>query len=189
MRSEYFNLKELKERKWTKSKIDKYLEPDKIIPNPMFRSASPSKLFLKSRVYSIEESEEFIEWLEKSKKSREARKQAMIKLNEEKRNKLIKEIDSLTIKIPNMSYKRLLKISIEHYNKLWLDRDVDKYATKDDEPKFLKRICINYLRHTSIYENELAKLYMKVGKNEGYDFIKEKINQLILEKYPELSYI
>lgn len=70
-RNKYLNLSQLKERGWTDSKIKEWLkEPDEYAKNPMYRSASPTKLYLIERVIKQEQNEIFIEWFKNSKEKR-----------------------------------------------------------------------------------------------------------------------
>ena len=51
----------------------------------------------------------------------------------------------------------------------------------------LKRITINYLRHNMTnYHHKLTKLFGQVGKNIAYQILKDKVNNVILEKYDYL---
>ncbi|MEV1246717.1 hypothetical protein ACIBO2_27505 [Nonomuraea sp. NPDC050022] len=57
---EYFQLAELRERGWSPTMIRKLLDPpDLLRPNPLFRSASPMRLYETGRVVSAEQSESF----------------------------------------------------------------------------------------------------------------------------------
>ena len=188
-RDKFFNIKQLKERGWTQSKINSWLkEPDATIANPIYRSASPSKLFLIARVKRQEKNKRFIEWIDKSKSKRQKLSKTLKEVNANKRRELIMYINSLNITIPKMSYSKLTKLAIEHYNDLWHSRGrYEKVATALDDRAFLNRICINMLRHEQeIYEEELYNLFGKIGKEEGYLILKEKVNSEICKIYPLL---
>lgn len=189
-RSHYFNKKELKERGWTEAKIKSWLKkPDTTSPNPFYRSAAPSQLFLKTRVEKFEKSTEFKEWQEKSLKRREAQSKRMTEINKKKKEDLLKHIDTLNIVIPKMKPGKLYAEACWHYNALWASRDNhEKEASLDNDKKFLNRIAMNMLRHEqSHYEKVLYSLFGKVGRIEGYLLLKEKINKEILKLYPFLE--
>ena len=189
-RSKYLNIKQLKERGWTNQKIDLWLkEPDLIIKNPVFKTAAPSKLYLLKRVKQQEKNKRFQEWLKNSKSKRAKLSESLKKKNEEKRKELIDYINSIPIKIKKMPLDKLREKAVEHYNMLWLYRGRDdKFATINDDEKFLNRICVNMLRHEfSDYEYELDRMFGQVGKDEGYALLKQRINDRIYELYPELK--
>ena len=63
-KKQFVNLKALKERSWTQSKIDLWLkEPDRLIDNPFYRSGPPQKLYLLTRVKLQEKNKRFQDWL------------------------------------------------------------------------------------------------------------------------------
>ena len=63
-----------------------------------------------------------------------------------------------------------------------------KEATDDSDPKFLERICVNYLRHClTKYEDHLDRMSGKVGFGEGYEEIRRKIFAKISERYEWLA--
>jgi len=189
-KKEYWSKKQLKERGWSESKIKEWLgESDKLVKNPMFASAAPMQLYLANRVKRQEKNKRFKEWIKKSEAKREKLSKKLKEVNEKKRQKLIDYINSLEIEIPKMPLKKLREKAVEHYNWLWrVERNQwDKLATINDDEKFLNRICVNYLRHEhKHYESEIAKMFGKVGKDEGYYLLKKKINEKIFKIYPEL---
>lgn len=189
-REKYYNIRQLKERGWTQSKIDAWLkEPDVLVKNPIYSSAAPSKLFLKTRVHRQERNKRFKEWLDKSKNKRTKLSKSLKKANEDKKNKLMDYINNLEIVIPVMSLEELTLQAIEHYNDLWEIRgNYEKHATIDSDRQFLNRITMNMLRHQQEhYELELERLFGKVGKDEAYIALKTKINKEILKIYPTLG--
>jgi len=190
MKDEYLTVSKLKERGWTDAKIRDWLgEPDKLKINPMYRTAPQMKLYLEKRVIKKEKSNEFIEWKEKSKLRREKQSQRMKEVMNKKREELLKYIANLTITIPKYKKDKLYSLAVEHYNELWMYRgNYDKYASIDADESFLNRISVNMLRHSfSDYEYELERLFDKVGKDEGYSLLKEKVNETIFKIYPFLE--
>ena len=189
-REKYLNIKQLKERGWTRGKIDLWLkEPDKTIQNPIYKTSSPSKLYLVNRVKQQEKNKRFQEWIEKSKNKREKLSKSLKEVNADKRRELIMYINSLEIEIEKMSLKELTKLAVEYYNDLWHSRGrFNKHATTLDDRGFLNRICINMLRHLhEHYEYEINRMFGQVGKTDGYTILRERIENEIFAVYPQLK--
>ncbi len=189
-RENYYNLTELKTRGWTLSKITLWLkEPDEIRKNPLYRTASPTKLYLKERVISLEGNKSFKDWLLKTKTSRDKLSASQKKVHEIKKEELFKYINGLEIKIEKFHKNQLYKFAVRHYNNLWDSRNkYDKYATVDASDDFLNRISLNMLRHENEhYELELNKMFGKTGNDDAYILLKNKINDEIFKIYPFLN--
>ena len=61
-------------------------------------------------------------------------------------------------------------------------------ATPASNPSFLERISVNYLRHRlSAYEQELARLFGKVGVREAYLEVNDQVYEAIATTYPTLA--
>lgn len=181
---EYFNKAALKEKGWTDRLVKIFLpEPDLEKINPIYKSASPQKLYLQSRVEEIENSTKFKCELEKSKKRKVSSKKAV----ETKEQKLFREIKNFKRpNLPEISKNKLIEKAILHYNIIHFESG--KFACMSDDKEFLDRISVNFIRHeVSNYEEQLNFIFGKVGKNKAYALIKEKILRTIAEKYPWLS--
>ena len=64
----------------------------------------------------------------------------------------------------------------------------DLGATTDSDPKFLERICVNYLRHClTKYEDHLDAMSGKVGFNGCYEEVRRKVFAEIAAKYEWLA--
>lgn len=60
-------------------------------------------------------------------------------------------------------------------------------ATPSSDIKFINRITVNHIRHNlSYYDEQLEKLFGKVGKKEAYFILNKKIYTEIGEVYPNL---
>ena len=188
---EYITFTDLKEKRgWSKRLIDNFLfEPDLYTQNTHRGRDSVCKLYKMERVLEVEaEDEEFHEEFEKVKK----RRNSALKSVNKKRQELFDYINNLEIRILEFpTQQKLFKAAINHYNNLQFEREnyFATDATTNSDAKFLKRISVNFLRHSCVnYEPELDQLFGKIGRNEGYWMLKEKINDLIYEKYPFLEY-
>ena len=55
------------------------------------------------------------------------------------------------------------------------------------DKRFLNRISLNMLRHEfTDYEYIIAKMFGKIGRIEGCSILRERVDSLILQKYPFL---
>lgn len=195
-KDKHITLSTLKDRGWTASLIRDFLgKHDTEKPNPMFRSSPPMKLFALKRVQKQESTPEFKEAFEKAKKRSKTSRKARIKVVSKKRQELQDKINKMKIRVPGMSYEKLERKAIKHYNDWeemksrtrgnygeisWADSDSDKF--------FLQRISVNYLRHElTSYEDKLNALARKIGRRDGYVSIKKKVLEAIASQYPELS--
>lgn len=173
---------DLKKRGWTDSLITLYLcEPDDLKTNMLYKSGPKMKLYKLTRVIDMEKNELFIsDFRIAQKRSESARKGAL-----KKKTELIDYIKGMKIVIPQLPEETLIKNACDHYNDLWDSRGRDdKRASPSNDERFLNRIAVNYLRHElTTYENELERMFGKVGAAEGRSLLKEKILYLISEAY------
>lgn len=190
----YLTSTKLKERGFTEGKIKKFLgDADLLVTNPAYRTGPPMRLFLEKRVEEVEKSQEFQDWLSKSKSTREKQSQIQLKIAENKRQELRDYITNLDIEIELIPSDKLFQKAQRHYNNLWSDRgDDDKFChestVSDSNKKFLHRITVNMLRHEfTNYENELCDIFGKIGVAEGYLMLKTKVLNKIAEVYPFLK--
>jgi hypothetical protein len=183
----------LKQRGWTDRAIERFLKhPDKEAPNPHYKSASPMKLYLLTRVDDIERSGEFQAFQNKNKTKIESSRKAV----QTKRERLLAEVQGWNIKIEKREHQELVKNAIRSYNTFkeniaW-ERGRDDYdyepASLNSDWGFLERITVNFLRHNlSDYDNRLETLFGKVGKAEAYNILNRKIYDKIAQVYPQLS--
>lgn len=189
MKSQQENLitkSSLKQRGWTESLIKKYLpEPDKIKPNPNYRSAPPMRLYSLEKVEDIEGSEGFLKDLEIV----ELRKQSSRKSVATKLTRTIDYVkNNVNPEVPLIEKEVLIELACDHFNERNLDRDNSFFASKHSDEKFLKRIIVNYLRHElTRYEEYLFGFYGRVGSQDVYQIIKDKVLDAIGQKYPWLK--
>ena len=182
----YITKTKLLKRGWTEFLISHFVpEPHNLRPNYMYRSAAPIKLYKIDIIESIEDTAEFKNLL----KGVDKRKKASIKGAKTKREKLLKQIDSVEIQVPILTYNDLLKKAIEHYNER--QNDIGNYiklADKKSDKAFLQRIQVNYIRHMlTSYDEELGKIFGKVGVQDAYKEIRNKLFKEISDAYPYLE--
>ncbi len=83
----------LKQRGWTESMIKKFLgDADAEKDNPMYKSASPMKLYAMARVLDAESEESFIA----QKLKAESRSKTMKNVADLKKQELLEQIDHMT---------------------------------------------------------------------------------------------
>lgn len=204
--NKYLNKSKLKARGWTDALIKKFLPTsDATMKNPVYsRKGSPMCLYLASRVETIEKTDDF----KASFVLSAARKKASIKATETKRKNVLCWVEELEIDVPDMAKSELIERAIDHFNqrKKMQKENFEEYyyrhyeefneygyceepdfslATVDSDPAFLARISVNYLRHQCTkYDNQLIKLYGKVGNGDAHDLLKKRVNEAIYKKYP-----
>ena len=180
---------ELKKRGWTKTTIVKFLnQPDKLKTNPMYKTAAKTKLYKIERVVEIEESSEFKEWKQKSEKRSIKAKESSHKRIDKQINKILNWINSLEIEIPKLEYEELIDLACQHYNE-YKQKGNSLFIPVDcyDNPHFLYRITHNFIRHKlTNYESLLRDMFGEIGKDEGYELLKERLTNSINETYPDL---
>lgn len=190
MEIEFITKTSLKDREWTDGLIKQFLpEPDKRKQNPCYRNAADMCLYKLSRVEIIESSEEFSAAKNRLKNRINASKKAA----ETKREKLLEEVESWEIVVEEKSMETIMNEAMEHY----MDRcsesnlenpnfDIGNIDFSNKE--FMHRIAVNYIRHElSMYDDRLENLFGKVGKDDAYLLLNEKIYEAIAEAYPDLG--
>jgi len=191
MNKEYMTKSTLKTRGWTDKGMGLFLKThDKEAKNPVFKSASPMKLYLIQRVEKAEQTKRFQEFQSKNKTKREGSKKAV----DTKRQNLLQEIKGWNIQLEQKDLENIKKSAIYSYNqfKQEMAEEFDNYdftpATIKSDVLFLNRIIVNYLRHNlSNYDDKLEEIFGKVGKAEAYHIINKKIYSKMAEVYPFLK--
>lgn len=177
----------LKSRGWTLSLVRRFLDPpDATAPNPHYRSVgAPMKLYDAERVQALEATQAVSEALAQSRQ-RSLRAQARAA---RQREAVLAAVRDWPITVPRMTRDTLLAQAVAHYNDLWVSRGRDdKWATIHDNPEFLDRIAVNYLRHVCTnYEDRLVDLYGTIGATEARPLLKQRILSAIAATYPKLA--
>jgi hypothetical protein len=149
--------------------------------NPHYKSSPPMKLWKKTEVDNVINSEAFKNYLiEKEKK-----KDRYLKGVETKRKKLESfintKIDEIYVKV--ISKKKLEKYTIE--SKMEYDYSFELYVADNET---LNRWMVNYIRHNlTEYDDVLYDAKGKVGIGEEYTKYKIAVLDKIKEVYPYLS--
>ncbi|MFG1704771.1 hypothetical protein ACFLIM_16415 [Nonomuraea sp. M3C6] len=190
--SEYFTLAELRERGWSPTMIRKMLDPpDLLRPNPVFRSASPMRLYETERVMLAERSESFAVLRAGATRQSEAAKAAA----ERRRGETLAGVEEVRIAIPVLEWDVLARRAVDHRNRRDAERAWDRVdhipkpaRLKEVDGPTLRRWMVNYLRHNlTAYDAELGQLFGKVGRAEGSRLLQRRIYAAIAEAYSVLA--
>ena len=178
MIKQYLTKTELAKR-WSQNLIDMYFpEPTMEKSNPHHKRGAPMQLYDIGKVMRIESTQSFKEDFEKVYQHKLAGKERARR----KREELIMYANGLQIIIPEFEKDKLIQNACDHYNR-WNDNYYYR-ASPSSDSLFLKRVCINYLRHQcTCYDDELGKFYRKVGVQEAHDVLQARINEAIKQKY------
>lgn len=179
----FFTKTQLKERGWTESMMKRMeLQADKTGRNPCFKNAPLMLLYSKEKIENIESSEKFKELLDRSLNRRNGAKKAI----ETKTKKLLDYADSVDIQIRYLSDVTLTKMAIKSYNDWNFRKGKEKVTIYSDEV-FLERIKNNYIRHElTNYDEILSEIKGKVGKNNAYYIIRNKVEERIHNRWIEM---
>lgn len=184
------SISKIKERGWSEAMVRKFLgDPDGQKKNPFYQNAAPMKVYFKERVIAAEQTPDFIAAQQKLV----GKKIAADKAVQTKKERAISFATSIKITIPVMPWEDVLKNAINSYNNfhsdLYFHRGYDfTPADTNSDPDFLARICTNYIRHECTnYEHQIHKMFGKVGVQEAHDIIQKRINEKILETYPQIT--
>lgn len=182
---------QIKSRGWTDGTIKRFLgEPDQLKTNPHYRSGPPMQLYILTRVTEAEALPAFQEWHQKHQNKRANLSRGARQAAQRKREQLLSHIEQLNIHIPRLGDQQTVyRKAVKHYNALWASRgNAEKCASIEDSPEFLNRIARNMLRHAfSNYEEEINNLFGQVGREEGYDLLRERVDAAISKAYPFLD--
>ncbi|MFA5445678.1 MAG: hypothetical protein WC262_11975 [Bacteroidales bacterium] len=180
----------LKARGWTEKAIATFLgDCDQEAKNPVFRSAAPAKLYLTSRVEAAEQSDAYRAFVAGNAGRRTGARKAVTT----KRDRLMQDLAGWQIVLRPKPYKTVLDAAIRAYNRFHEDLYYDRGhnyepASRESSPEFLERITVNHLRHRlTNYDTRLEVLFGRVGKQEAYQVLNEKIYAKIAEGYPMLA--
>ncbi len=105
-----------------------------------------------------------------------------LKLQKQRKQKTFKRIENLNFNVPEIDKEKLVQKAIDHYEAY---HDTKVYYADEE---FINRIITNYLRHNCTkYDKVLDSLYGSVGVQEAHDIIKQKVNDVIKDKYTWLQ--
>lgn len=186
MEVKYITKTELKSRGWSEGMIVRFAPiPDSEIKNRRYPGGPTIKLYAVEIIEKIEKKEDFI----LITKKRGLLSNSALKRVKKQKDKLTDYIKNIEIEIPLLNMNELKKRAIYNYNSFnTATISFKNFDSNEEYTKFVSRISVNFLRHScDRYDLEIDHLFGKVGKKESYLLLKNRILDLISEKYPELK--
>ena len=185
-----FTKKELRERGWRPSMIRDLLgEPDATKRNPRYASAAPMALYAVERVKTAEATEAFRSRLEQAEAAHAARSQAARRVMETRRKAALEWADTVTIEVDwPASSSAAIKAGVENWQAWQFERGNYDADGQSADTATKRRWARNYLRHcATTYEEQLAALFGVVGKDDAYQLIKLRVEEMIEQRFPDLA--
>ncbi len=188
----YLSLKQIiEERRWTRAMIPKILgAPDKTTPNPYYRSAAPTQLYLETRVLEAENTEEYC----RAKQVASKRSKAAKTVANGKRAELLARVDQMVVTVSSMPLERLMALSLRSWRERSEARDLERgnYEADRDgstaELETRRRWAVNFARHElTEYDYLLEEVAGKAGVKEAVQAIRMKVFASIAATWPELT--
>jgi len=164
---------------WTASLVARLLgEPDK--RKKAFGIKQPLALYAVSRIEQAEASADFVA----AQNDIARRKAAAAKAVETKIAKLMAQIGAMTVTVQRHKLAHVRRMAIESYN----ERNCYACATEKDDPAFLDRITVNFIRHElTEYDTALWEVAGKTGVARAVAEIRRRVYSAIAQAYPELK--
>lgn len=153
------------------------------VENPVFRCATPSLL------WDLETFGPVREAIEEQAEEIARRKTAARKGVSTKTSKTLAVAEAWVPSVPQIELDTLVRSAVGHYNARKIERSsTEGYASEYSDPAFLARIIHNYLRHeATTYDAACASLFRRVGREAGYQTIRDAIDNAIWDVYPDLE--
>jgi hypothetical protein len=164
---------------WTAGLVARLLaEPDK--RKKVSGVRHPLALYALSRVEQAETTADF----GVAPKDVAKRKAAAAKAVETKIAKLMAQIEAMPVTVQRYKLAQVRRMAIESYN----ERNFYTCATKNDDPLFLDRITVNFIRHElTEYDTALWEVAGKTGVVLAVAEIRRRVYSVIAQAYPELK--
>jgi len=162
---------------WSRTLIANLLgEPD--ARKKVFGRTNPTCLYLSERVIAAEASEAFALAQDKLAKRRAAATIAV----KTKTDDLMAAVESMQINVRVLEASTLQKLAIRAYNDFSRN---ENFASHDDDPLFLERIKVNFIRHElTQYDHALERTAGKTGKQKAVSAIRARVYAAIASAYP-----
>ena len=105
-----------------------------------------------------------------------------------KRSELMELIERSHVTVNRMELDAVKFAAVNDYNHLHVGEERFRFATVNSEPEFLNRVIVNYLRHQQTnYDTTLKVIARKVGKEQAYALLKNKVLTAIARTYHSLQ--
>lgn len=190
MNKEYYTQTEVKQLGFSQKMIADFL-PDPILKtNPMYKSASPMKLWKCSDVDSVLESEEFKVAFDKNKNRRAGAAKAVLTKQTKLHEEISQKIERISVK--RIGFDALLSRTLFEkqdwydYQSAIRNRAEERNAYSADKQTKC-RWMVNYVRHNlTEYDDTLYAISGKTGCHTEYLRYKHAVLTKIADVYPEL---
>jgi len=165
---------------WTATLVSRLLgEPDQ--RKKVFGRTVPLALYAVARIELAEAGAEFAQ----AQASIAKRKIAAGKAVATKTAKLMAAIEAMQVSVARLSPAEVRRQAIESYN---LRSRGDSFASNADDPAFLERITVNFIRHElTEYDASLWEVAGKTGIARAVSEIRRRVYSAIAKAYPSLS--
>jgi len=165
---------------WTATLVSRLLgDPDQ--RKKVFGYTTPLALYSIARIEQAEAGAEFAQ----AQAGVAKRKEAAAKAVETKIAKLMVAIEAMPISVERLSLDRVKKQAIDSYN---MRNRGESFASKDDDPAFLDRITVNFIRHElTQYDSALWAIVGKTGISRAVVEIRRRVYSAIAQAYPDLK--
>lgn len=165
---------------WTATLVGRLLgEPDQ--RKKVFGRSVPLALYAVARIEQAEIGAEFAQ----AQAFIANRKIAAAKALATKTAKLMAAIEAMRVSVARLSPAEVRRQAIESYN---LHSRGDSFASNADDPAFLERITVNFIRHElSEYDVSLWEVAGKTGIARAVAEIRRRVYSAIAQAYPSLS--
>ena len=165
---------------WTATLVSRLLgEPDQ--RKKVFGRTVPLALYAVARIEQAEAGSEFAQAQALIAK----RKTAAAKAVATKTAKLMAAIEAMPVTVERLSPAEVRRQAIDSYN---MRSHGDSFASNADDPAFLERITVNFIRHElTEYDVALWEAAGKVGTARAVAKIRRRVYSAIAQAYPPLS--
>lgn len=103
------------------------------------------------------------------------------------RKELLELVEKSNVTVNWLDMDAVKYAAVNGYNHLHGKKPDFRHATVDSDPRFLNRIIVNYLRHDQTnYDASLKLIARKVGQQQAYALLKNKVLAAIAKTYPDL---
>jgi len=164
---------------WTATLVSRLLGgPDR--RKKVYGHTSPSALYSITRIEQAEASVEFAQ----AQAGITRRKASAAKSVETKTAKLLAAIEAMPIVVERHNFAWVKQQAIDSYN---MRGRGESFATKADDPEFLERITVNFIRHElTQYDVALWEVAGKTGVVRAVAEIRRRVYLSIAQAYPAL---
>lgn len=184
-RQKYYKLTELKKIGFSPKIIDKYFSEPILVENPIYKNASPMKLYLKEEVDKFMLTDEYQVMIKNHNKKSEISKAFANNRRLITHDIVTKMIDKIVIPVRNIVDLKNAAINAKND---WYEANeqYDRFVNEADE-KTIARWVVNYIRHQlTNYDHNLQVIKGKFGESKEYQRYSDAINDKIKSTYPEL---